>query len=215
MRVSSISVTVAPWILPPIGYAPVDLISVSRMTATDHFMWIMLLGGGAYMMASRARGSAVLTASGEVGSGTPPSGCGSSMIGGQVEQKMFRLSIASGCLLLVAMVGSGRRGLLAVVDGAGINATTFDSTALEAALPRKVAHRATMARSRAQRYFLSRVSTAFLAAKATPGPASVEIICVIPTGYVDEVDGLLAILARHSKREGGTWRTSVQTASRS
>jgi len=61
------------------------------------------------------------------------------MIGGQVEQKMFRLSIASGCLLLAAMVGSGRRGLLAVADGAGINATTFDSTALEAALPRKVA----------------------------------------------------------------------------
>jgi len=52
-------------------YAPVDLISCPRMTATDHFMWIMLLGGGAYMMASRARGSAVLTASGEVGSDTP------------------------------------------------------------------------------------------------------------------------------------------------
>jgi hypothetical protein len=93
------------------------------------------------------------------------------MMGGQVEQKMFRLSIPSGCLLLAAAVGSGRRGLLAMGRGAGIDATTFDSTALEVALPRKVAHRATTARSSAQRYFLSRVSTAFLAARATPGPA--------------------------------------------
>jgi hypothetical protein len=91
--------------------------------------------------------------------------------------------------------------------GAGIDATTFDSTALEAALPRKVAHRATTARSSAQRYFLSRVSTASLAARATPGPGSVEIICVIPTGYVDEVDGLLAILARtRPQRERGGHR---------
>src|SRR5208283_878925 len=167
MRVSWISMTVAPWILPPTGNAPMDLISVSRMTAIDH---LMPLGGGAYMMASSARGSVVLTGS-VLGSMAPPSGCGSSMMGGQVEQKMFRLSIPSGCLLLLAVVGSGRRGLLATGAGAGIAATTFDSTALEAALPRKVAHRATTARSRAQRYFLSRVSTACLHARATPGPA--------------------------------------------
>jgi hypothetical protein len=82
-------------------------------------------------------------------------------MGGQVEQKMFRLSIPSGSLLLPAVVGSGRRGLLARGDGAGINAATFESTALEAAFPRKVAHRATTARSMAQRYFRSRVSTAY------------------------------------------------------
>ena len=163
------------------------------------------------MMAISASGSWVLTASvAPVASPTPPSGCGSSRIGGQVEQKMFRLSISSGCLLLPAVVGSGRRELLVEGGEAGIDAATFDSTALEAALPRKVAHRATTARSSAHRYFLSRVSTASLGARATPGPGSVDIWLLIPIGYADDVGDWLAILARDSKRDGRTGRASAQ-----
>jgi hypothetical protein len=66
-------------------------------------------------------------------------------------------------------------------------------------LPRKVAHRATTARSSAHRYFLSRVSTASLGARATPGPGIVEIFFLIPICYDHEVGDRLAILARDSQ----------------
>jgi hypothetical protein len=38
----------------------------------------------------------------------------------------------------------------------------------------------------------------------------VDIFFVITTGYVDELDDLLAILAMNSKREGGTERAAAQ-----
>ncbi len=79
-------------------------------------------------------------------------------MGGQAEQKRFRLRIAVGSLsktgLLSGLLGFGatRRA------GAGMLAN-FDSTAPDAAMARKVEHSATIARSTAQRYFRSRVST--------------------------------------------------------
>ena len=66
---------------------------MSRITAIDHRG---SLGGGENMIAINLSGNVVRTGSG--GAGGPDSLTGSGKMGGQGEQKMFRLRMSSTCL---------------------------------------------------------------------------------------------------------------------
>ena len=94
----------------PAPKAPIALSSVSRMMATDHSEVVRPGGGGAYMIASSASGSEVFWGGSLVGPVSVAFLLGSSRIGGQVEQKTFRLRIGSTSLLYAtAVCGRGAR----------------------------------------------------------------------------------------------------------
>ena len=92
-------------------------------------------------------------------------------MGGQTEQKTLRRRMADGSLLNTGWVA----GFGALAIGAGRGTATlasFAATAPAAAMPRKLAHRATTAKSTAQRYLRKMVSTAVLGksnSEAKPG----------------------------------------------
>ncbi len=88
------SSTVASRSFEPTLYGPALLSSLSRMIATDQRG---SAGGGANMIASSFRFSDVLWSGGA--GGGPVSVTGFARIGGQVEQKMFRLRISSTCFV--------------------------------------------------------------------------------------------------------------------
>src|SRR6478736_2879098 len=87
----------------PTLYGPALLSSLSRMIATDQRG---SAGGGANMIASSFRFSDVrIIGGGGGGPESPVFGC--SRIGGQVEQKMFRLRISSTCFVYTGAAVGG------------------------------------------------------------------------------------------------------------
>src|ERR1017187_1702352 len=164
------------------------LASVSRMTAMDH---LMPLGGGANMIASTANGKAVLVSCSTT---WPVSTSATSKIGGQVEQNIFRFRMAVGSLLKAGLL-SGLDGLAGAMRGGTAMLASFDSTAPDADMPRNVAHKATTARSTAQRYFRKRVSTVCPTQEQHRGQIDAAANVVIPATYGCEIREAPANLA--------------------